>query len=41
MNEVQVNIERATYGILRETPGHISFNIWINGAKSGELTIRQ
>ena len=36
-----VIVTRITYRLLRDTPGHATFGIWINGAKSGDLTVRQ
>lgn len=41
MSEQQVDIRSASYRILRESPGHVVYGIWVNGAKCGDLTVRQ
>ena len=40
MSEKQVEV-RGSYRILHETPGHTTYGVWINGGKSGDLTVRR
>jgi hypothetical protein len=37
----QEDIRRATFRVLHETPGHVTFGVWVNGGKCGDLTVRQ
>lgn len=37
----QIDIKRATYRIVHETPAHITYGVWANGGKCGDLTVRQ
>lgn len=37
----QIDIRRATFRVVHESPSHLTYGIWINGAKSGELVVRQ
>lgn len=37
----QRDIKKATYRMITQTPAHIVYGFWINGAKIGELTIGQ
>jgi len=39
-HEQQVDT-RGSFRILHESPGHLTFGVWINGGKSGDLTVRQ
>lgn len=41
MEVKQVPIDRLSYRLLYDTPGHATYGVWINGAKSGELTVRK
>lgn len=36
----QIDIE-GSFRILRATPGHITYGIWINHGKAGDLTVRR
>ena len=38
--EKQEGIRTASYRPLRETPGHTTYGVWINGGKCGDLTVR-
>lgn len=40
MSTKQIDIKTASYREMHKTPGHIIYGFWINGGKSGELTIR-
>jgi len=35
----QIEIKRATYRCTHASPGHLTFGVWINGGKSGELVV--
>lgn len=37
--EKQIDITRATFRMLKISPGHVTYGIWINGGKSGELVV--
>ena len=41
MTDSQVDIRSASFRILRSTPGHITYGVWINGGKCGDLVVRQ
>jgi hypothetical protein len=36
----QIDIKTASFRIQHLTPGHVTYGIWINGAKCGNLTVR-
>jgi hypothetical protein len=36
----QVDV-RLTFRRMVESPGHVTFGIWVNGGKAGDLTVRQ
>lgn len=40
MSEKQVDI-RGSFRILDETPGHVTYGVWANGGKCGNLVVRQ
>lgn len=35
----QIDIKRATFRVVHESPGHTIFGVWVNGGKSGDLTV--
>lgn len=37
----QIDIKSASFRVLDETPGHVTFGVWINGGKCGNLVVRQ
>jgi hypothetical protein len=42
MNDTQAqDIRSASFRILYITPAHITYGVWINGGKCGDLTVRQ
>ena len=41
MSEKQVDIRTASYRVLDDTPGHVTYGVWVNGGKCGDLTVRQ
>ena len=41
MSEKQVDIRSASFRVMRETPGHVTYGVWVNGGKCGDLTVRQ
>lgn len=41
MTTKQVDIKTSSFRIVHETPGHVTYGIWINGGKAGDLTVRQ
>lgn len=40
MSEKQVDV-RGSFRVLQETPGHLTYGVWVNGGKSGDLVVRQ
>lgn len=36
----QVDI-RGSFRVLHESPGHVSYGVWVNGGRSGNLVVRQ
>lgn len=38
--EKQIDVARATFRVMHETPGHFTYGFWVNGGKCGELTVR-
>ena len=40
MTEKQVDV-RGSFRILHETPGHVTYGVWVNGGKCGDLVVRQ
>lgn len=34
-------IRTASFRIVRSTPGHATYGVWVNGGKSGDLVVRQ
>lgn len=36
----QVDIRRASFRIIWKTPAHVTYAVWINGGKAGDLTLR-
>jgi hypothetical protein len=36
----QIDIKTASYRVLHTTPGHITYGVWINGGKCGDLVVR-
>lgn len=36
----QVDV-RASFRMTSATPGHVTYGVWVNGGKSGELVVRQ
>ena len=41
MPDKQVDIRSASFRVLHETPGHVTYGVWINGGKCGDLVVRQ
>jgi len=39
--DAQIDIRTASFRVLHDTPGHATYGVWINGAKCGDLTVRQ
>lgn len=37
----QSPIKSASFRVVRETPGHDTFGVWINGGKAGDLVVRK
>jgi len=37
----QVDIRTASFRVMHETPGHVTYGVWANGAKCGDLVVRQ
>lgn len=37
----QVDIHRITLRVLNDGPGYVTYGVWINGDKSGDLVVRQ
>ena len=37
----QVDLHSASFRVLHETPGHVTYGVWVNGGKSGDLVVRQ
>lgn len=38
--EKQVDV-RGSFRVMHETPGHVTYGVWVNGGKAGELVVRQ
>lgn len=36
----QIDIKSASFRVLRESPAHVVYGVWINGGKCGDLTVR-
>lgn len=36
-----ISIQKASFHLLYDTPGHSTFGIWVNGGKCGDLTVRR
>lgn len=36
----QVDIRRATFREVHRSPGHVTFGVWVNGGKCGDLVVR-
>jgi hypothetical protein len=36
----QVDIRRASFRTIHHTPGHVTFGVWVNGGKCGDLVVR-
>jgi hypothetical protein len=39
--QAQIDIRSASFRVLQNTSAHVTFGIWINGGKCGNLTVRQ
>lgn len=40
MPETHADIRSASFRIVHASPGHITYGVWINGAKCGDLVVR-
>lgn len=40
MSDKQVDIRSASFRVVQATPGHITYGVWVNGGKSGNLVVR-
>lgn len=38
--EKQAAIETASFRVLHSSPGHVTYGVWVNGGKCGELVVR-
>jgi len=39
--EKQIDVRTASFRILHATPGHVTYGVWFNGAKCGDLVVRR
>lgn len=37
----QIDIRSASFRMIRSTPGHATYGVWVNGGKCGDLVVRQ
>lgn len=35
----QIDISTATFRVMHESPGHVTYGFWVNGAKCGDLVV--
>ncbi len=38
--EKQTDVQSASFRIIHATPGHVTYGVWINNGKCGDLTVR-
>lgn len=36
----QIDIKKATFRRLHQSPGHSTYGVWVNGGKCGDLVVR-
>lgn len=36
-----VDVITSSFRRIRETPGHVTYGVWVNGGKCGDLVLRQ
>jgi hypothetical protein len=41
MKDRQIDIRTASFRVVHETPGHVTYGVWVNGGKCGDLVVRQ
>ena len=39
-NDKQIDVRSASFRVVHATPGHITYGVWINGGKCGDLVVR-
>ena len=41
MKDKQIDIRSASFRAVHSTPGHVTYGVWVNGGKCGDLVVRQ
>ena len=40
MSDKQIDIRTASFRAVHATPGHVTYGVWVNGGKCGDLVVR-